>query len=74
MKHLDKILHFIKENKFLEKYNKRTGKWESVEIDLSDPEILETLEIMSSEMAITIKKEKMSMGLDKIRNDESNWL
>lgn len=72
MKHLDKILHFIKENKFLEKYNKRTGKWESVEIDLSDPEILETLEIMSSEMAITIKKEKMSMGLDKIRNDESN--
>lgn len=72
MKHLDKILHFIKENKFLEKYNRRTGKWESVEIDLSDPEILETLEIMSSEMAITIKKEKMSMGLDKIRNDESN--
>lgn len=72
MKHLDKILHFIKENKFLEKYNKRTGKWESVEIDLSDPEILETLEIMSSEMAITIKKEKMSMGLDKIKNDESN--
>ena len=72
MKHLDKILHFIKENKFLEKYNRRTGKWESVEIDLSDPEILETLEIMSSEMAITIKKEKMSMGLDKIKNDESN--
>jgi hypothetical protein len=72
MKHLDKILHFIKENKFLEKYNKRTGKWESVEIDLSDPEILETLEIMSSEMAITIKKEKMSMGLDKINDEESN--
>jgi|TARA_R100001460_G_scaffold101361_1_gene145292 hypothetical protein len=72
MKHLDKILHFIKENKFLEKYNKRTGKWESVEIDLSDPEILETLEIMSSEMAITIKKEKMSMGLDKIKDEESN--
>jgi 2-oxo-4-hydroxy-4-carboxy--5-ureidoimidazoline (OHCU) decarboxylase len=56
----------------LEKYNKRTGKWESVEIDLSDPEILETLEIMSSEMAITIKKEKMSMGLDKINDEESN--
>ena len=72
MKHLDKILHFIKENKFLEKYNKRTGKWESVEIDLSVPEIFETLEIMTSEMAITIKKEKMSMGLDKIKDEESN--
>lgn len=72
MNHLDKILHFIKKNKFLEKYNKRTGKWESVEIDLSDPEILETLEIMSSEMAITIRKERMALGLDKIKNDESN--
>jgi len=72
MKHLHKILSFLKKNKFLEKFNSHTNEWESVEIDLSDPEIMETLEIMSSEMVITIKKEKMAMGLDKIKDEEKN--
>tara|TARA_R110000868_G_scaffold65399_7_gene195699 strand:+ start:30863 stop:31081 length:219 start_codon:yes stop_codon:yes gene_type:complete len=72
MKHLDKILVFLKENKFLEKFNQSTKEWESVEIDLSDPDILETLEIMSSEMAITIKREKMRAGLDKIKDKDKN--
>jgi len=72
MKHLDKILVFLKENKFLEKFNQNTKEWESVEIDLSDPDILETLEIMSSEMAITIKREKMRAGLDKIKDKDKN--
>tara|TARA_B100001094_G_C18129301_1_gene771323 strand:- start:960 stop:1178 length:219 start_codon:yes stop_codon:yes gene_type:complete len=72
MKHLDKILMFLKENKFLEKFNQDTKEWESVEIDISDPEILETLEIMSSEMAITIKREKMRTGLDKIKDEDKN--
>lgn len=72
MKHLDKILMFLKENKFLEKFNQDTKEWESIEIDLSDPEILETLEIMSSEMAITIKREKMRTGLDKIKDEDKN--
>ena len=72
MKHLDKILVFLKQNKFLEKFNQDTQEWESVEINLSDPDILETLEIMSSEMAITIKKEKMRAGVDRIKDRDKN--
>ena len=55
MEKLGKLLEFIKENRMLERYNKRTGEWEQVEIDLSDPEILETLMVMSAEMTIEIK-------------------
>jgi len=72
MKHLDKILSFLKHNKFLEKYDMDSGTWESVEIDLSDPDILETLEIMSSEMVLTIKKEKMKAGVETIKDEEKN--
>ena len=56
----------------LERYNKRTGKWEQVEIDLSDPEILETLMVMSAEMTIEIKRNKMRFGLDKLKPEEKN--
>tara|TARA_R100000734_G_C3214420_1_gene28319 strand:- start:144 stop:362 length:219 start_codon:yes stop_codon:yes gene_type:complete len=72
MEKLGKLLEFIKENRMLERYNKQTGEWEQVEIDLSDPEILETLMVMSAEMTIEIKRNKMRFGLDKLKPEEKN--
>tara|TARA_B100001939_G_scaffold77318_1_gene65258 strand:- start:719 stop:937 length:219 start_codon:yes stop_codon:yes gene_type:complete len=72
MEKLGKLLEFIKENRMLERYNRRTGEWEQVEIDLSDPEILETLMVMSAEMTIEIKRNKMRFGLDKLKPEEKN--
>ena len=72
MEKLGKLLEFIKENRMLERYNKQTGEWEQVEIDLSDPEILETLMVMSAEMTIEIKRNKMRFGLDKLKAEEKN--
>jgi len=72
MEKLGKLLEFIKENRMLERYNKQTGEWEQVEIDLSDPDILETLMVMSAEMTIEIKRNKMRFGLDKLKPEEKN--
>ena len=43
MTKLNKILKFLKKQDMLEKFNKDTGQWETVKMDLSDPKIYEVI-------------------------------
>lgn len=47
----------------LEKFNKDTGQWETVKMDLSDPKIYEVIQIMTAELEILVRIEEMELGI-----------
>ena len=47
----------------LEKFNKDTGLWEKVKMDLSDPKIYEVIQIMTAELEILVRIEEMELGI-----------
>jgi len=58
-----KILKFLKKQDMLERFNKDTGKWETVKMDLSDPKIYEVIQIMTAELEILVRIEEMELGI-----------
>ena len=62
MTKMNKILKFLKKQDMLEKFNKDTGQWETVKMDLSDPKIYEVIQIMTAELEILVRIEEMELG------------
>jgi hypothetical protein len=54
----------------LEKFDKKTGKWETVPLDAANEEMLRIYEIMEAELEITAKEEAMKLGLYEIKNKD----
>lgn len=63
MTKMSKILKFLKKQDMLEKFNKDTGQWETVKMDLSDPKIYEVIQIMTAELEILVRIEEMELGI-----------
>ena len=63
MTKMNKILKFLKKQDMLEKFNKDTGQWETVKMDLSDPKIYEVIQIMTAELEILVRIEEMELGI-----------
>ena len=63
MTKMNKILKFLKKQDMLEKFNKDTGQWETVKMDLSDPRIYEVIQIMTAELEILVRIEEMELGI-----------
>ena len=63
MTKMNKILKFLKKQDMLEKFNKDTGQWETVKMDLSDPKIYEVMQIMTAELEILVRIEEMELGI-----------
>jgi|TARA_R100000742_G_C4276268_1_gene97225 hypothetical protein len=69
MKSVQKLITFLKKNRMLERLNKETGKWEEVELDLSDDDMYLLLQTMSAELEIMVKIEEMQLEL-RIKEEE----
>jgi len=69
MKSVEKLIIFLKKNRMLERLNKETGKWEEVELDLSDDDMYLLLQTMSAELEIMVKIEEMQLEL-RIKEEE----
>ena len=63
MTKMNKILKFLKKQDMLEKFNKDTGKWETVKMDLSDPKIYEVIQIMTAELEILVRIEQLRLQI-----------
>ena len=63
MTKMNKILKFLKKQDMLEKFNKDTGQWETVKMDLSDPKIYEVIQIMTAELEILVRIEEIELGI-----------
>ena len=69
MKSVEKLIIFLKKNRMLERLIKETGKWEEVELDLSDDDMYLLLQTMSAELEIMVKIEEMQLEL-RIKEEE----
>ena len=69
MKSVQKLITFLKKNRMLERLNRETGKWEEVELDLSDDDMYLLLQTMSAELEIMVKIEEMQLEL-RIKEEE----
>tara|TARA_X000000368_G_scaffold381217_1_gene337545 strand:- start:372 stop:578 length:207 start_codon:yes stop_codon:yes gene_type:complete len=63
MKSVNKLVSFLKKSKSLERLNKNTGEWETVDLDLSDDETYILIQVMSAELEIMVRIEEMELEL-----------